>query len=83
VQIPLSLLFLELRGYYVNAVQHMSTPQTSWSGATYTGGLQITAVMLGDRATATLTVLLGAELCDLRAGVTTQTIDHACERAIS
>ena len=32
-QIPLSLLFLELSGYCVNTVQHMSTPQTSWSGA--------------------------------------------------
>jgi len=28
-QIPLSLLFLELSGYCVNTVHHMSTPQTS------------------------------------------------------
>jgi hypothetical protein len=33
VQIPLSLLFLELNAYYVNTFSYMSTPQTSWSGA--------------------------------------------------
>jgi hypothetical protein len=37
VQLPFSLLFLELISYYVTLFSYMSTPQTSWSGAAYTG----------------------------------------------
>jgi hypothetical protein len=33
VQIPFSLLFLELDGYWMNAAQLQSTPQTSWPAA--------------------------------------------------